>query len=475
MKRLFAIISCAAVLLALVPATASAARPTRYSDHSVSAFCEGPVEGGVAAVDTFTSTAFGDGAEADIWLDPAVAFEDPPSISGSGATVDRVETATSIVLTTTFTAFDSDGDSLGDAVLTMTLAAAGDPEAFGPDAGKSNHHSTTHGISQPLEGSATLSLPGLDAEFPDCSGSVDDIDVFETNPHSSVFSNQGVVVDCFWMIDEDSFATFFAIDDDFGLSADASLTTPDVDLHVNGPITGSLTASAVSMSLPLVDSNTGDPSSATATATFTHIGSPHTSTIISQDARTKTTQQALAAHGSVAFGTGDSFEMDADHCRANAFSDHSQRNTPAGPKPGVAPANDLPEGAIHLTSRSKPNVLTGGTALDAEVPNLTCPAGTRDAMGHTVWYTVTGTGHPITIDTGGSDFDTVAAVFEPVADGINEIACDDDVDFVPIGTSYQAVVTFDSVAGVDYLVEVGGIVRFFDGDAESGRLRLTVR
>ena len=63
----------------------------------------------------------------------------------------------------------------------------------------------------------------------------------------------------------------------------------------------------------------------------------------------------------------------------------------------------------------------------------------------------------------------------PEDGGLTEIACDDDVDFVPIGASYQAVVTFDTEAGVEYYIQVGGIQNFFTGEVESGRLRLAVR
>ena len=96
-------------------------------------------------------------------------------------------------------------------------------------------------------------------------------------------------------------------------------------------------------------------------------------------------------------------------------------------------------------------------------------------MGHTVWYTIIGTGGPITIDTSASDFDTVAAAYVPEGGGLTEIGCADDVEFVPIGHSYQAVLTFDTEAGVEYYVQVGGYSNFFTGDAEFGRLRIAVR
>src|SRR3954454_23689517 len=462
-KRAISVLSCAAVLIALLPTTASAAAASRYSDHSVEASCDGSVEGGYASVFVATSTHFGDGANVDVWLDPAVPFEDQQSMSGSGGTVDRVEDSTEFTLTSTVDVFDPDGTQLGAAVATATMTRLGEPEIIGPELGKSNQQSMTTGTRQELAGSATLDLPGLAMSEIVCSGMVTDVDVFQTNPHAFVSSDQGVTMDCFWQSD-DTIASFFATNGAFGFFADAGLSKPDVDISGSSD-SGSLTATSLAATIPLIDFNTGDPRAAIASATFTHIGNPYTSALIVQGGRTKSTQQALAAHGTLAFDTGNSFEMDAAHCRANSFDTHSQANVTSGPKPGAAPANDAPDGAIHLTSRSKPNLLTGSTALEAEVPNLTCPSGERDAMGHTVWYTVTGTGGPITIDTSGSDFDTVAAVFAPDGEGLTEIACDDDVEFVPIGASYQAVVTFDSDAGVEYFIEVGGYANFFTGDA----------
>ena len=470
MKRAFAALASAAVLIALLPATMSAAKPTKYTDHAVEAFCEGPVDGGSVLASLVTSTQFGDGAGADVWLDPAIPFEEPPSMTGSTTAVERTEGPTDVLLEATFPVFDPDGVALGEAVLIATMTPVGDPEIIEPTPGKSNHHSRTHGTSQPLEGTASLSLPGLDLSLPACFGGVTDVDWFDTNPHSFVSSSKGVNVDCFWDSGDGTSASFFAFKDQFTSSWYASLTSPDVELFPTGQSTGSLSSTALAATIPLVDSHV-----AVATATFTNIGAPFTSTLISQDRRTMTTEQALAAHGTLRFDTGDSFVMDAEHCRASTFDSHTQINTPSGPKPGAAPVNDAPDGALRLTKKSKPNLLTGSTATEAEVPNTTCPAGPFDAMGHTVWYTIIGTGGPITIDTSASNFDTVAAAYVPDGGGLTEVACVDDVEFVPIGVSYQAVLTFDTEAGVEYYVQVGGFSNFFTGDAESGRLKFVVR
>ena len=99
-----------------------------------------------------------------------------------------------------------------------------------------------------------------------------------------------------------------------------------------------------------------------------------------------------------------------------------------------------------------------------------------DRLGHTLWYKVTGTGRrPVTFDTAGSTFDTVIGLFARDGDDFNELACVDDVLSDPVGSTYQAALTFDTVAGHTYWVEVGGIQNFFDASqAESGVLKIKV-
>ena len=80
----------------------------------------------------------------------------------------------------------------------------------------------------------------------------------------------------------------------------------------------------------------------------------------------------------------------------------------------------------------------------------------------------------MTVDTAGSDYDTVIAVYtsagraasRPVPD-----ACVDDVPLEPIGRTLQAAVTFDTVAGTTYYVQIGGYPESFP----YGNLRVAVR
>ena len=46
--------------------------------------------------------------------------------------------------------------------------------------------------------------------------------------------------------------------------------------------------------------------------------------------------------------------------------------------------------------------------------------------GRTVWFSLKGTGGPITVDPGGSHFDTVVAIYVRAGDQLEQVACVDD-------------------------------------------------
>ena len=139
--------------------------------------------------------------------------------------------------------------------------------------------------------------------------------------------------------------------------------------------------------------------------------------------------------GTVEFSTGDSFTIDAEHCDVRGFESHSTGSSPAGPS-GPVPANDGPDDAIALR-RLSPQYVERGRIPGAGDPAGQLPEGFFDQFGKTLWYTIEGTGSPVTIDTAGSNFDTLIAVYEPSDPGYEEIACIDDVEFEPVGATYQ--------------------------------------
>jgi hypothetical protein len=214
---------------------------------------------------------------------------------------------------------------------------------------------------------------------------------------------------------------------------------------------------------------------ASAEATFTPVGDPVTSMLVSENGRIKTVEQALSPEGSVEFSTGESFTIDDESCEARTFSEHLISTFPAPSKPKAPPVNDTPEGAIALEPGDRLQVDTTGTAVEPEVPITTCEQGFQDDLGHTVWYTIEGTGDVITVDTAGTRFDTVLAVYVMEGEELVEIACVDDVFFEPIGTSFQAAISGPTEEGVTYWIQIGGFRQFFDPTtAESGRLKISV-
>jgi hypothetical protein len=79
-------------------------------------------------------------------------------------------------------------------------------------------------------------------------------------------------------------------------------------------------------------------------------------------------------------------------------------------------------------------------------------------MTHTMWWSFTGTGGPLTISTRGSEVDTVLAIYEVGASVL--LACNDDlhpIDYTQPNLHYNvdSELFFESAAGREYNVQVG--------------------
>ena len=476
MKRVYAALASAAILLALLPSAVSADRVTKFTDQFVSVSCEAEFDGGFATVFTGTSSEFGDFAEAFVWLDPALPFEDESTFSGFTEVVTATDDGTTVEIQTTIPLFDAEGNEVGDAALSATAARTGDVNVIGPDTGKTNYNSKTTGFEEFIDGSGTLEIPGFDVSEGNCSGGVGEVSFFSTNPRAFVTANSGVGINCEWET-ETGQVFFFAGEDGFGFFADLLVFTTEGDDELfTTQSSGSVGLAGMEVSLDLIDSE-GDPQSATARATFTLVGSPVKSTQLGASFQIKRTDQALDPTGSLDLSTGESFPIDDEQCNALQYSTHSTGTTQTAMKRGPAPVNDVPEGAIALKLGSRLNAMNAGAANEPEVPILTCPEGFGDQFGRTLWYTINGTGGPVTIDTAGSNIDTLIGVYAPTDEGFEEIACIDDVEFDPVGSTYQAALTIDTEEGVTYYVQIGGFRFPFDEAAipETGRIRISVR
>lgn len=472
MRPRLALIASALLVAGLVPMTARADPAVRFSDHSISFFCEQPVDGGLVATHIDISN-FGNFAGTEVWLDPAVPFEDPASLSGGSETVSVTSLASGFELSAEFPVADVDGNEVGQGSIAATLTPDGPVEEI--NGGRfGNRNTIASGTFQLFTVGGSVTIPGIgELTLDGCGGQESFLRVVETNPRSFVLNNEGVFIDCFWGTD-DGAAGMFVISDSFGTFMDAFLDVVGQQLFAAGEATVDFTTETLSATLPLFDPATSDPAEATAEATLTPLGEPTSSVILTSKTREKLVEQQLEASGQLTFSTGQSFTIDATSCFANAFDSHQVNTAPSGPKPGGrAPANDAPQGALPLTIGSGVNAQTGGATLEPEIQTQNCPEGEFDKFGRTVWYTFEGTGTAVTLDTAGSNFDTVLAVYVMDGDSLVEIGCIDDV--FDSGISFQAKLSGVAEDGVTYWIQIGGFdARDRGGDVEFGRLRVSV-
>ena len=113
-----------------------------------------------------------------------------------------------------------------------------------------------------------------------------------------------------------------------------------------------------------------------------------------------------------------------------------------------APANDLCSGARILASGVTSVVDTAG-ATTAGDPAPTCGG----SLGRGAWYRFTpANSGTVTVNTCGSDFDTILSVYTGSCGSWSEVACDDDSGCA----NFTSRVTFNGVAGTTYYVLAGG-------------------
>ena len=478
MKRLLALLT-SLMLVAALPGAVSAGRATKFTDHNVNINCEGleaTSGGGFAFFSASTSDQFGPDAFVDFWSasepsgqpDLFRDFEQPVVVTWNGS-----------VLSGSIPLLDSSGDPAGSATFSATLVPSGDPFPFDDRFRDGNHWHQFTGISQPMDPSGTLTVGSSTFSLDACFGDETTVSVFETNPRSFVGNFSDRNVDCqltnasgdtgflfMSLADGDVFVDAGAFPgggvDGIGGVADATLVNGvlDATLDTYSLQDGEPTADGGSIHLQIV--GTGEP--------FEFLLKYATGKSLARGVTLDL--EGTLTIGSMTFDLGACVGVDGRTKVIDTF--------PSGPKPGgKVPANDLPSGAKLLTVGSKTSVATKGASPDREAPYecLTFEDGGEVfevPVGSTVWYRIVGTGGPVTVDTAGSDYDTVMAVYtSDGAGGFTPVPglCIDDVPVQPIGRTLQAALTWNTVAGTVYYVQIGGYPQSFT----YGNLRVAVR
>jgi hypothetical protein len=480
MRRLLAILAGLMLLMSL-PATVSGARAVRFTDHFVGISCDGPpaVSGdGFVFFSASVSDQFGPDAFVDFWAGGSPSgppdlfrdFEQPVTVTWNGS-----------VLAGSIPLLDSNGAPAGSATFSATLTPTGDPFTFDDRFRDGNRWVQFSGVGQPLDPaqSATLTVGTTTFSLDACFAEDTTVTVFETNPKASVrqFSTREVACELSNANGDTGF--LFSSFQDGEAFVDAGAFPGGGTSGTGAFGFGSLTDGVLDIPLETFDFETGEPVAGGGSIHLEIVGTgePFEFLLKAATARLLSRGTTLDIEGTLTIGT---IVFDLGACIGTDARNKEIFTNPSGPKPGgKVPANDLPSGAKLLAVGQKTSVATKGASPEREAPyeclTFTDPGGTFEIpVGHTVWYRIVGNSGPITVDTAGSDFDTVIAVY--TADGSGGFdpvpgACVDDVPLDPVGRTLQAAVTWDSVAGTVYYVQIGG----FPDQFPYGNLRVAVR
>lgn len=145
------------------------------------------------------------------------------------------------------------------------------------------------------------------------------------------------------------------------------------------------------------------------------------------------------------------------------------------PQALAAPTNDNMAVPFNVELNGGPVTISGGTfGATEEQGELLTPkgagaCGTRKMVA-TTWYRILGNGGTVSVDTVGSDYDTVVAVYAAPTPTLGDgLPCNDDT----ASGVFQSAVSFPSTAGRAYLIQVGGCTGTGCG-ADQGNLVLNV-
>jgi hypothetical protein len=467
----------------------SAGPPIEESFDFVGFSCDLSGEAGSGFVSVFSE----DGsvfADAFVWLPGSEPFVDEPDLFSDfeGVDVAIVGDEVSAVIPMLFAeAGEPDGTLIVDGLVGELL----DEETFSDRFREGNRWVEFTETIQFFAATAEVTLDETPFEA-SCSAERGDVEFRSTNPHAFRIDFEDAFVECFGVAGSDgSILNLFA--GEFGSEAflnleifpsggDGELGPPELFGSADiGRLSGN-----INVLVPLFDPfDDEEPVTEAQVSMTVEDGEMSVSDIVFQDGRVKETETQLQVSGTVQVALDDR-SYDLNDCFGSRFEARGIVNPAEGPKmSGMPPSNDTPEGAVPLDIGDTATQQTKAAALD---PEVACSFVFEDEefeeifelpIGKTVWYTVEGTGGPITVSTAGSHFDTILGVYTSNGDGLEQVACVDDV--FDAGFSLQAEVTFESELGETYFFQAGGFGLFQDPEfpefsslPEYGLLRISV-
>jgi len=477
MRRLLAILA-ALVLVAAIPAAVSGGKATKETDHFVGINCDGiaPTSGqGFLFLGVSISDNFGPGGGLELW--DGSSPQGPPDITSDfEAPVDASYVGG--VFTASIPLLDSSGDPAGTGTIEATLTPVGEQFTIEDRFRFGNTWERFTALIQPLAADGTAVIDGKTFDLGECFAEDTHVTTFRTNPNSFVQRFATADTNCTIENAGGTIGAMFIDASSDEVFVDAFLFEgPGSPLAAFGTVL--LTDGSGSGDLDLFDPETGEPLGGTASIDLSLTAGDSYSYVLKDGAGKQMVRgQLIDVEGTLTFPGIPAFDL--SECVTFVGEAKDIFHAPNGPKPkGKAPANDLPAGALRLTVGGKTSQSTRAAAVDQEA-DYSCMVFDDPFSGesevipveHTVWFKVVGTGAEVTVDTAGSDFDSVAAAYvSDGAGGFVEVGCVDDVPLDPIGRTLQSAVTFPTTAGTTYWVQIGG----FPGFQSYGNLRVAVR
>jgi len=473
-------------LLLLAPAGVLAGRAVRVAEHAVRVNCDFlQGDAGTLFLGTSISDRFGVEAGLDFWATGQEPFVDDVTF-----TTNFDEAATGTFEGTAFEGghvtfeipvLDSTLTPAGSASIDTMLVVSGPLEPFDDRFRNGNHWERSKGLFMPYEivdGTATLPDGSVIAlENGPCFAEEIQVTTFTTSPTSFVSKFSGTGFACALLSGDEQIG-------DLIVDVNDDRTSAFVDPFIFDPPMAATTEiemvdGRVASDLTFINPETGEEvGPGSIDMTIAASGEPFSYTLRGGTETRRFTGEifdvegTLTAPGYEPFDLGDCFLTDSTTKRIV----HPAK----APKPtGRPPANDLPSSARVVAPGSNLSQNTKNAALDMEEP-FECLTEFDDDGNEfpldalkTVWYRLDGTGETVTVDTAGSGFDTVIAVYTKAADGSFEPVpdgCVDDVPLDPIGRTLQAAVAIDTEVGTTYYIQVGG----FPDDLNWGSLHIRV-
>jgi hypothetical protein len=486
MPRATVPILVAAVAVLAIPMSASAAKPIRDSSTYTHLYCPDLAsDAGSAYVGAFIGE---EGASADLafWSAPADPDSTPPTWNGystdvvlgaDGSTleirfnvyepnesdtpdepVDPADPTPAPSAPTTADTTDEEPTEpviVGEGTLSATLTPSGDPGSDRFRDRYGNHQYRFDSTWQQLSVTGTLALPNdIAFDLTGCEAFRESSSVFATDPKVSTGHWSSLRLSCEWWTDGVA-ASLFAYADARGASTD--MWVEDASGSYYGWNAASLTKSAFDASVELYSAKEDESESAGSAAASASLETgDRFSEVIQDGARITVKGTYLSVDGSLTIETPEgthALAMDDGNCQA---ANVRISELPTRPVHYDPVDNDAPEDALPLLVGETGSVVTGGAQAEPEAPCLVGNPETGDTyevpIGYTAWWSFTGTGGSLTIETAGSGFDTVVGVY--LADGTavgEQVGCVDDVD-----DTLEARLTVDTVEGTTYLVQAGG-------------------